>query len=66
MGAKPYILRAWPEMIDTTTPENLERLRRFIDYQLSINGEMSKALQAEMGGKHHGAMETDETTREGI
>jgi len=62
----PYILRQWPEQIDTTTPENLERLRQFVNHCLSIDGAMTKALEAEADiyGKHGRANNEEDRSRD--
>lgn len=51
MSKQIYVLKPSPEMI-TADPEVLKRLTQFIDRALSIDGEMTKALEAEMLGKH--------------
>lgn len=48
---KEYVLKPTPYTVDAD-PEVIARLTQFVDYCLSVDGEMTKALEAEVLGKH--------------
>lgn len=48
---KEYILKRWPEDIDAD-PAVIARLQQFVNHCLRVDGCMTKALEAEIYGKH--------------